>query len=97
MPKEKDVVLSSLIDKSIPDDDWKVIISAVPHSDKFYKMEDLTPPELVEEFEKEFKAYFGVAMGDNLEIPLNTVFFKKAEHNKTEIDSILKEHSYSKK
>ena len=41
MPKEKDVVLSSLIDKSIPDDDLKVIISAVPHSDKFYKMEDL--------------------------------------------------------
>jgi hypothetical protein len=59
-------------------------------------METLTPPEFVEEFEKDFISYFEVILRGDTKISSNLAFFKEVK-NKTEIDLILKEHSYSKK
>ncbi len=95
----KDVVLASLIErKSTPSDDINVIsIEDTVCNDIFHQIENLTPPELVEEFEKEFRTNLGAVSGEAMEISPNAVFFKKEGNNKTEIDLILKEHSYCTK
>lgn len=97
MPKIIDVVLASLIEKSISSDDFKLTNSDATSREILYKTENLTPPELVKEFEREFSAYFDTALGEAMEISPHAVFFKKEENNKTEVESILKEHSYCTK
>jgi hypothetical protein len=94
MPGVKDVVLASLFQDTSNDFILEETINLRTNSEN--KMETLTPPEFVEEFEKDFISYFEAILRDDTKISPNLAFFKKEVKNKTEIDLILKEHSYSK-
>lgn len=94
MPGVKDVVLASLFQDTSNDFILEETINFRVNNGN--KMETLTPPEFVEEFEKDFISYFEAILPNNTKILPNLTFFKKEIKNKTE-DLILKEHSYSKK
>lgn len=98
MPGVKDVILTSFFQDTSNNsiDSFMQEETINPSANGENKMETLTPPELVEEFEKEFISYFGAIIRNDTKISPNLVFFKEVK-NKTEIDLIFKEHSYSKK
>ena len=85
----KDALLTSLIEDTSND----VILPEDVNSrnSNEIKIEGLTPPELKKEFDLDFEDIFSAAVVDDEEI------LSKEGNNKTEIDSILEEHSYSKK
>lgn len=94
----KDVILVSLPEDNHFQDSLfnPVAVSSSSNIDQS-NAQSLTPPELIAEYDREFLACFANAQVDYKEIYSNITFFKEERSNQTKIDSILKEHSYSKK
>lgn len=94
----KDIILATWPEDNHSQDSLfsPAAVSSFSNIDQF-NAQSLTPPELIEEYDREFLACFADALVDYKEISSNITFFKKERNNQTKIDSILKEHSYSKK
>ncbi|MEN9916951.1 MAG: hypothetical protein RLY40_883 [Pseudomonadota bacterium] len=99
MPGIKDIVLASLIEKDPPEN--PKIYSHTTNQGKLDNTQSLVPPELIEEYDNEFRSYFGEAMEvdnslevDNSKIILSSTFFsvKCTEVNR----QIFQEHNYCK-
>ncbi|WP_342227392.1 hypothetical protein [Rickettsiella endosymbiont of Rhagonycha lignosa] len=104
MPRIKDIVLASLLKDTSNDSFLKQEEAINPTANKKIKMETLTPPELVKEFDIDFRSYFEVLIGEDRESLPKTIFFK-TEHRKSIEANLVKkvqiqiseEHNYCKK